>query len=325
MTLSANTLTNEGNINAGGDTTLGVTAANLTNTGTISGKSMDLGVTGTLDNQATGKLQSTADMTLSADTLTNEGSVNAGTNLTVNKTGDLTNTGKINAQGDATIDVTGTLTNGASPTPVNATIHAGGTLSIQASVLKNLGGMDITLPRGELSGLYLIINAGNVQNSGNLFATKDMTINSAGDLVNEMGWIKVGGYLSITAGGNFDNIVGMIQASSWSINAQTMENVVLVRLDDDQLLPKKLGHVLRPITSQSVAQAVAGWDKSVLAKFGTVDNKALDTLRLQLGDPFLMLQKQQQQGKGAGNFPQPGQGASAKRADAAAGARPTAF
>ena len=233
--------------------------------------------------------------------------------------------GQITAQEDATINVTGTLTNGASPTPVNATIHAGGTLNIDAAVLKNLGGMDITLPRGELSGLYLIINAGNVQNSGNLFATKDMTIDSTGDIVNEMGWIKVGGYLSITAGGNFDNVVGMIQAGSASINAQTMENVVLVRLDDDQLLPKKNHNVLRAITSQSVAQAVAGWDKSVLAKFGTVDNKALDTLRLQLGDPFLIQQKQQQQGKGAGNFPQPGQGASAKRADAAAGARPTAF
>ncbi len=324
MTLSANTLTNEGNINAG--TTLGVTnTTNLTNTGTISGNSVDLGVTGTLDNQAGGQLKSTADMTLSAGTLTNEGNINAGTALGVTTGGDLTNIGQITANQDATIKVTGTLTNGASPTPVNATIHAGGTLNIDAAVLKNLGGMDITLPRGELSGLYLIINAGNVQNSGNLFATKDMTIDSTGDIVNEMGWIKVGGYLSITAGGNFDNVVGMIQAASASINAQTMENVVLVRLDDDQLLPKKNHNVLRAITSQSVAQAVAGWDKSVLAKFGTADNKALDTLRLQLGDKFLLQQKQQQQGKGAGNFPQPGQGASAKRADAAAGARPTAF
>ena len=343
--LTAGSFSNSNKVASNGTTSVTTTLGDLTNSGSISGQSLNANAAGKLDNQATGKLNSSADMTLSANTLTNEGSVNAGTtllvtntgalnnsgsinagtNLTVNKTGDLTNTGTITAQADATINVTGTLTNGALPTPVNATIHAGGTLNIDAAVLKNLGGMDITLPRGELSGLYLIINAGNVQNSGNLFATKDMTIDSTGDIVNEMGWIKVGGYLSITAGGNFDNIVGMIQASSASINAQTMENVVLVRLDDDQLLPKRNHNVLRAITSQSVAQAVAGWDKSVLAKFGTVDNKALDTLRLQLGDPFLIQQKQQQQGKGAGNFPQPGQGASAKRADAAAGARPTAF
>ena len=257
--LTAGSFSNSNKVASNGTTSVTTTLGDLTNSSSISGKSLNANAAGKLDNQASGQLTATADMTLSANALTNEGSVNAGTtllvtntgalnnsgsvnagtNLTVNKAGDLTNTGTINAQGDATINVTGTLTNGALPTPVNATIHAGGTLNIDAAVLKNLGGMDITLPRGELSGLYLVINAGNVQNSGNLFATKDMTIDSTGDIVNEMGWIKVGGYLSITAGGNFDNVVGMIQAASASINAQTMENVVLVRLDDDQLLPKR--------------------------------------------------------------------------------------
>ena len=54
-----------------------------------------------------------------------------------------------------------------------------------------------------------------------------------------------------------------------------------------------------------------GWDKAVLARFGTMDDKALDKLRLQLGEPV---------------FPQLGQGIDrGKHSDAAPGARRMAF
>ena len=221
------------------------------------------------------------------------------------------------------MNVHGTLTNLAT-----GKIHANGRLTISAGTLKNYGGPDILMPRREISGLYLnIITSGDLLNAANLFATQDLTLVSNGDLVNSFGWIKAGNYVSFAVAGNLDNIAGLIQGKGVTFSAQTMENAVLVRPDDELFLPRKLPNVIRAMTSQSFAQAVAGWDKAVLARFGTTDTKAVDTLRLQLGDPFLLQQQLQQQkpGKGAGNFPQPGQGANSKHTEAAAGARPTAF
>jgi len=341
-------VTNTGSINAG--TALGVSnTASLTNSGSISGNSVNVGVSGTLDNQASGKLASGTDMVLSAGTLANAGNINAGTTLGVTTSGnltnsgqmtaqsapgtgvhvggDLTNTGQIVFQQDSTVNVGGTLTNGIAPlVPTNATIHAGGTLTVSATTLRNYGAADYLAQRGEISGAKLYVTTtGDVQNWGNLFGTQDVIVASLqGSVTNELGWMKAGNYLSISAAGRIDNILGLLQAPNADFGAPDMQNTVLTRLDDELLLPKRRPTVLRPVNAQDIVQAVTGWDKSVLAKFGTTDNKALDNLRLQLGDPFLM-QQQQKQGKGASNLPQPGKGASAKNTGAAAGARPSVY
>lgn len=318
--LTAGTLTNSGTLSSQAGLA-GNVSGDLSNAGSISGQQVKLTTGGALANQAGGQLASTQDMTLSSKALTNAGGIAAGTKLTAVTAADLTNTGQITAQQDAALTVGGTLSN-----DIHAKINAGGTLSINATKLKNFGGADILMPRGEISSLYLVINSGDVMNAGNLFATQDLTINSTGNMVNSFGWIKAGNYVSITAAGNLDNIVGLIQGKSANFSAQTMENVVLVRPDDELLLPRKLSNVIRTLTTQNVAQAVAGWDKAVLVRFGTTDNKALDTLRLQLGDSFLLQQQlqQKQPGKGAANVPQPGQAAKSKHTDVAA-ARPAAF
>ena len=223
--------------------------------------------TGTIGVDPSTKLASASNTTLTANSFTNSGIVSSkgatnvattsgglinsgsisGQSLNANAASDLSNTGTITAQQDASIKVGGTLTNGDLTTPVNATIHAGGTLNIQAGALKNYGDADIFKTRGEISGMYLnIVTGGDMQNMGNLFATQDMTIKSQGNITNGFGWIKAGGYLSITAAGDFNNVAGLIQASSMNVSAQTSENVVLVRPDDELLLPKKRGNVIRP-------------------------------------------------------------------------------
>jgi filamentous hemagglutinin len=328
--LRGGTLTNRGSIYSDGATSVAATAGDLTNTGSISGESLQASASGTLANEASGQITSTAGMELSAGTLTNAGNIDAGTTFGAMVTGDLVNTGYITAEGDASFDVGGTLTNGTLLTPTDATIHAGGTLNIDAGALNNYGGFDYLTPRGEISGMYLnITTGGDVQNSGNLFATGDVIIVSYGNVSNSFGWIKAGNYISVTAAGNFDNIVGRLQAPDGNFSAQSMQNAVLVRPDDELLLPKKHRNVIRAITAERVAQAVASWDKAVLARFGVTDTKVLDTIRLQLGDTFLMQQQQQQQqkkqGKGASNLPKPGKGASVKYAGAAAGARASAY
>ncbi len=325
-------------------------SGNLTNSGTLSGNSVDVSVSGTLANNTSGKLTSSAGMILSAGTLANAGNIDAGTTLGVTTSGnltnsgqmtaqsapgtgvhaggDLTNTGQITFQQDGTVSAAGTLTNGTAPlVPTNATIHAGGTLTITATTLKNYGGADYFAQRGEISGTKLhITTSGDVQNWANLFATQDLIIDSVGNVSNSFGWIKAGSYLSVTTPGNFDNIIGRLEAPNASFSAGTERNVVLVSPGDELLLPRKLSNVIRALTAQGVAKAVADWDKAVLVRFGTTDTKVLDTIRLQLGDPFLIQQQQQEkQGKGASNLPQPGKGASIRYTNAATGARPGAY
>ena len=302
-----------------------------------------MSASGKLDNKAGASVTSTADMKLSASILNNDGNIKSGTTLTVTNTGSVNNTGGINAgttlyvtttgnltntgdiaAGDASLNVGGTLTNGTSPNPTKATIHASGTLNITAGALNNYGGVDTLMPRGEISGMYLnITTSGDVLNQGNLFAAQDLIITSHGNVENNFGWIKAGNYISISAAGKLDNVVGLIQGKSGSFSASSMENAVLVRPDDELLLTKKHRNAMLVITTQNVAQAVIGWDKAVLARFGTTDTKVLDTIRLQLGDPFLM--QQQQQGKRASNFPQPAGRDKSKHTDVAKGASPTAF
>ncbi len=321
--LSGGALTNRGLIYSDGATSVAATSGDLTNSGSISGQSLQASALGALTNEAGGQLASAAEMALSGGTLANAGGIEAGSTLEVTAAGDLTNTGNITAEGDASFDVGGTLTNGTSPTPTDATIHAGGVLDIHAGELNNYGGFDYFAPAGELSGMYLnIVTGGDLQNSGNLFATEDVVIVSSGNVANSFGWIRAGNYISITAAGNFDNIVGLLQAPRGNFSAHTMQNAVLVRLDDELLLPKKRRNLIRAITAESVAKAVSGWDKDVLARFGATDTKVLDTIRLQLGDTFLMQRQQQQkqEGKGASNFPRPGKGASIRYAGARASA-----
>ena len=254
VALNAGSLSNTGTLSAQGALQAS-TSGDLANAGTVSGQTLNLAVGGTLANQAAGKIAAAGDATLSAKTLTNAGSVAAGGKLAATAT-DLSNTGRMTATGDAAFNVSGTLSNDAT-----GKIHADGALSIQAGAVKNYGGVDVTMPRGEISGLTLAISAGSVENAGNLLATQSLNIASSGQVVNVLGTIRAGGYLSIAAAGNLENLSGLIQGADVSVNAQTIENITLVRRGSELIVPEEFTGVLRVEAPGSAGQQ-AWWGLS---------------------------------------------------------------
>ena len=298
VAVNAGSLGNTGTLSAQG-TLQANTTGDLSNAGTISGQALNLAAGGTLGNQAAGKLIATGDATLAAKTLTNAGSVTAGGKLAATAT-DLTNTGQMTATGDASFNVTDTLSN-----DTTGKIHADGALSIQAGAVKNYGGVDVTLPRGELSGLTLAISAGSVENAGNLLATQGLNINSSGRVVNVLGTIKAGGYLSITAAGNLENLSGLIQGADVAINAQTIENITLVRRGSELIIPGEFTGVLR-------VEAPGSTDKQVWwGLSGSGGGKLLASL-------FVKLSPAGSGNGGNGYFIEPGTAAAGAHTDVAA-------
>ena len=150
-----------------GTTSVTTTLGDLTNSGSISGQSLNANAAGTLDNQAGGHLTSTDDMTLSANTLTNEGSIDAGTTLGVTQHRRIDQHRANHAQGSTTIQVqAGSLTNS-------------GTLSSQADLTANASG-DLT-NTGTISGQTLNLGASGTlanQAGGQLTSTDGMTLSA---------------------------------------------------------------------------------------------------------------------------------------------------
>ena len=166
------------------------------------------------------------------------------------------------------------------------------------------------MPRGEISGLTLAINAGSIENAGNLLATQALTLNASGQIANVLGTVKAGGYLSITAAGNLENLSGLIQGADVSINAQTIENVTLVRRGSELIIPAEFTGVLRVETSQAVNKAVLGFWGISLNPSGS-GNTLLTSL-------FVKAAPDGGTGQGNGYFIEPGTAATGAHTDVAA-------
>ena len=144
----------------------------------------------------------------------------------------LSNAGTIQATGDVALGLTAVLANQAS-----GTIQAGGALNVTAGSFENYGSTDINGARGTLSGQTVTVNAGDFANAGKILSAQALTLNSSGTLVNVLGTIKAGGTLSITAAGNVENLSGIIQGQTVSVNAQTIESITLLSRNGQLYLP----------------------------------------------------------------------------------------
>ena len=178
----------------------------------------------------------------------------------------VTNAGTLQATGDVTLGLSGVLANEAS-----GTIQAGGTLTVNAASLENYGGTNTDGPRGVISAQTLVINAGDVANASKILASQTLTINSSSTVVNVLGTIQAGGYLSITAAGNLENLSGVIQGQDTAINAQFIENVTLLSRNGQLYLP-----------GVSVQGASGGTLADLQTLFGSRNGTFLNSLGLTL-------------------------------------------
>ena len=270
-----------------GSGSLNLYAADVTNSGTLKAtQDINLALSGELNNQPSSSTTTIAWLSFFSKSVTTQsqsaGQIEAGRNLSINAA-QVTNAGSMTAAQNAAFNVSGTLSNAAS-----GSIHADGKLAVNAGSLENYGSTDPNGPRGTISGQMLVLNAGDIANAGNLLASQSLSINSSGQVLNALGTIKAGGYLSITAAGNLENLSGIIQGQETAINVQTIDSVTLVSRD---------GSLLLPLTASSAASTGTGGTlASLQAMFGPQNGAFLDALGLQLGGAAAAAPAQQKSG-----------------------------
>ncbi|WP_243851647.1 hemagglutinin repeat-containing protein [Xanthomonas cannabis] len=245
---TAGQLSTAGRIQAGGDVQL--TAAALDQSGSVSaGKSMHVGVAGTLDNRGTliakdamqvdaailrssGQLGSErADVALTSQSLMQlDGVVAAATALRAAAGSDFQQAGSLNGQSvsvqagrDLTVD--GTLT---SASVLDLQAQRALALHGQASAAgpAALAGTTVTTGNASIlkSGAGITLDGGAIDSRGALDAATDLSVRSAGDLT-LAGVAQAGRDVTLTANGALRNGAQVVAARDLSVQAASAENM----------------------------------------------------------------------------------------------------
>ncbi|NIK02858.1 filamentous hemagglutinin [Xanthomonas campestris] len=245
---TAGQLSTAGRIQAGGDVQL--TAAALDQSGSVSaGKSMHVGVAGTLDNRGTliakdamlvdaailrssGQLGSErADVALTSQGLMQlDGVVSAATALRAAAGSDFQQAGLLNGQSvsvqagrDITVD--GTLT---SASVLDLQAQRALALRGQASAVgpAALAGTTVTTGNASIlkSGAGITLDGGAIDSRGALDAATDLSVRSAGDLT-LAGVAQAGRDVTLTANGALRNGAQVVAARDLSVQAASAENM----------------------------------------------------------------------------------------------------
>ncbi|TAN02674.1 MAG: filamentous hemagglutinin N-terminal domain-containing protein [Rhodanobacteraceae bacterium] len=226
VTVSAVSLTNTGTLSAAQSLQWQVAKAAQNSGALVSGRAMSLS-SGSFDNQAGGQIQSGTDLALSAATLSNEGTVNAKGNavlggitlsnadtgqliaagvLTLDETGDVSNAGVLQAGNDVTLTQVASLTNAA-----GGTLYAGQDFNLTLSQALTNAGMLYATRTSTLS-------VGSVANTGTLRSGDSLSLASAGDVVSS-GAIQAQQSVSLAGGAGFTN-GGKLYAIGGGLTAQ---------------------------------------------------------------------------------------------------------
>lgn len=217
LTLSANSVTNNLNseISAQGDLSFSIAGSALNSGSMIAGGGLTL-TANSLSNS--GLVQSADDTTFNLATLTNQsGSLIYGArNLTLNLSSSLTNSGEISALGNLEITGASTITN-------SNKILSNGNLTVTSSSLTNNSSAAIS----SLSNSLFLTLSGNLQNNGELSATKNITSTSA-NLTNS-GNILATENLTLTATNLLTNSGNLQSKKDLSLTAATLDNYGLIK------------------------------------------------------------------------------------------------
>ena len=97
---------------------------------------------------------------------------------------------------------------------------------------------------------------------GAIGAGGSVTLNAAGSVVNMLGTVTAGSGVTVNAGKNFENLSGTIQGQDVIINAETVENVTLVRRDGQLILPKEIAALFQANSGAGpIARPLRAWSR----------------------------------------------------------------
>ncbi|WP_223813780.1 MULTISPECIES: hemagglutinin repeat-containing protein [unclassified Pantoea] len=232
--LRSNSLQQQGMLLSEGTNTV-VVAGNLSNSGEISGSSLN--VQGdTIDNS--GRLLSARDALITANTLQQRGTLSASSKNQLNVTGALNNSGEIsggslNVQGD-TIDNSGRLLSAGDALITASHVRQRGILSAtnrnQLNVASELNNS------GELSGSSLAIHSGSLLNSGSLLGSQEADITSGS--LQQDGTLSSQGRVQLNVADQLNNS-GELSAGRLDINSGALTNKGKVISSGDTTLTAK--------------------------------------------------------------------------------------
>lgn len=232
--LRSNSLQQQGMLLSEGTNTV-VIAGNLSNSGEISGSSLN--VQGdAIDNS--GRLLSASDALITANTLQQRGTLSASRKNQLNVTGALNNSGEIsggslNVQGD-TIDNSGRLLSAGDALITASNVRQRGILSAtnrnQLNVASELNNS------GELSGSSLAIHSGSLLNSGSLLGSQEADIMSGS--LQQDGTLSSQGRVQLNVADWLNNS-GELSAGRLDINSGALTNKGKVISSGDTTLTAK--------------------------------------------------------------------------------------
>ncbi|PWF24685.1 hemagglutinin repeat-containing protein [Corticimicrobacter populi] len=212
----AGALVNQGLVD-GGQTH--IQAADVSNAGRMYGDQVGI-TTGDLRNATGAVLAARQGMTLDVASLTNDGAVEAGRDLTLGVAGKLSNTGGLSAAGRIEVDAgrienRGTLAAGLQD---DGSLGAEGDLQIRTAAVSNSG---ILLAGGDASVVADTMDL----SGGKLVAGQALTLQTGGTLANAGGTLAAGDRLDVQASA-LDNTDGVVSGEGVSIRVnETITNV----------------------------------------------------------------------------------------------------
>ncbi|ASA57933.1 filamentous hemagglutinin N-terminal domain-containing protein [Vibrio gazogenes] len=213
LTLQANSLTNDGEVSAQGNTALTLDNA-LTNHGLVSGQSLTV-TTQSVTN--TGQLQSLSDLGLTVNALDNSGTLAALSNITLNVANQLSNGGVISANHDASL-LTDNLSNHGRVFAGNNLLIAKDTNQTRNRTFDNTDG-SLTAKAGHLT----VATHSNVMVSAgqHWVAGQDVTVH-ANSLTNN-GEVSAQGNTALTLNDALTNH-GLVSGQSTTVTTQSVTN-----------------------------------------------------------------------------------------------------
>ncbi|WP_039573705.1 filamentous hemagglutinin N-terminal domain-containing protein, partial [Ralstonia solanacearum] len=179
---------------------------------------LDLSANGDVTITPTGRVQSAADMAITAPNVTNQGAISTPGNVSIS--GGTTNTGSVVAGGNVAI-AGAQITNAGT---IGAGVDANGGVTQAGSVVLNAAG---TVRNGGslLAGQGIGVNAGSIDTgNGSVNARGAVTLSATGD-VSSRGATVVANSVAIQAGGTLDNAAGSLwSATGMQVGAQRVAN-----------------------------------------------------------------------------------------------------
>ncbi|EFK7840928.1 filamentous hemagglutinin N-terminal domain-containing protein [Escherichia coli] len=199
LTLKADSVTNDGQLQGNATT---ITAGQLTNGGHLQGETLTLAASGGVNNRSGGVLMSRNALNVSTATLSNQGTIQGGSGVSLNATDRLQNDGKILSGSNLTLTAQ-VLANTGSGLVQAATLLLDVVNTVNGGRVLATGSADVkgtTLNNtGTLQGADLLVNYHTFSNSGTLLGTSGLGVKGSSLLQNGTGRLYSAGNLLLDA------------------------------------------------------------------------------------------------------------------------------